>query len=75
MEYPDRALYEYLRGLERRAAANRRRRGLPYSRRESTKALSSEFQVDLDGHRLSNWLPGDPARLQAPASSSERGSG
>ncbi|MDO0911440.1 hypothetical protein QQM39_11430 [Streptomyces sp. DT2A-34] len=71
MEYPDHALHEYLRDLERRAKANRLRHRMPYSRRETAKILSKEFQVELDARRLSNWLTDEPRSRQAPTLSNE----
>ncbi|WP_328410788.1 hypothetical protein OG542_12850 [Streptomyces violaceus] len=66
MDHSDSALHTYLRDLERRAKANRTRQNLPYSRRETSKVLQSEFEVDLDGRRLSNWLADEPMSRQAP---------
>ncbi|MFI7412344.1 NACHT domain-containing protein [Streptomyces sp. NPDC049627] len=71
MDYPDHALHAYLRGLERRAKANRRGLGIAYSRRETAKILSREFQVDLDARRLSNWLTDEPRSRQAPTVANE----
>ncbi|MFJ4536184.1 NACHT domain-containing protein [Streptomyces tibetensis] len=66
MDHSDSALHTYLRDLERRAKANRTRQNLPYSRRETSKVLHSEFEVDLDARRLSNWLADEPTSRQAP---------
>lgn len=71
MDHSSSALHTYLRDLERRARSNRTRQNLPYSRRELSKVLRSEFEVDLDARRLSYWLADDSTRRQAPTPVSE----
>ncbi|ATL32293.1 NACHT domain-containing protein [Streptomyces formicae] len=58
-------LYAELRGLERRARARRAALGLPWSRREAQKELARR-NVQLDGRRISDWLPEDPLDASAP---------
>ncbi|MER6313766.1 NACHT domain-containing protein [Streptomyces sp. NPDC001581] len=61
-------LHAELSALERRARAGRRADGLPYSRRETAKALRARPEpVDLNSRRLSDWLPDDPAKAVAPS--------
>ncbi|MDX3537423.1 NACHT domain-containing protein [Streptomyces sp. MB09-01] len=61
-------LYAELSALERRAKAARRVEGLPYSRRETAKALRGLPEgVSLNSRRISDWLPGDPAKAVTPS--------
>ncbi|MER7356925.1 tetratricopeptide repeat protein [Nonomuraea dietziae] len=62
-----RELYEALRALEHCAKAARKQAKQVYSRRETAKALAAPpYEVDVDGQRISSWIPEDPARAQTP---------
>jgi tetratricopeptide (TPR) repeat protein len=64
-------LYEALRTLEHRARSERRRAGLPRSRREAAREAQRRYGVAVEGRRLSDWLPDEPGAAQVPRDSDQ----